>query len=369
VEAECENAIGGLKVLHEVKSEMSGDDCEIVYVFASDVDLTSVEETLNATFEAKTAAGAELEGAFISVSAGSEDVSAVLAKGYVLRGIIAVVVIAVLAFAYVAIRHSLGMGIVAAVSAIVGAGLTASVVIIARIPATSAVTYAVAIGSLMSLVTTLLTLNKVHANLNANDPVDETIAKSVPVSEIVWLAILGGAAMLIVAILSVIGAGAFTATVWFAVACIVAMAVAAFVGIIYAPALYLPLKACVDKELASNAKSDYVGAKKTSTKEKKSYKKQEKEAEEAPVEEKEEACCHCNKDCEKAEEVAEPAKEEVAEPAEEEVAEPAEEVVEEAAEEVAEPTEEVVEEATEEVAEPAEEVVEEATEEAEENND
>ena len=81
VESECENAFGGLNVLHEIKSEMTGDDCEIMYVFANDVDLTNVEASLKATFEAKTADGAELEGAFISVSASSEDVSAVVAKG------------------------------------------------------------------------------------------------------------------------------------------------------------------------------------------------------------------------------------------------------------------------------------------------
>ena len=35
VEAACEDGIGDLKVLYKMKSAMSGDDCEIVYVFAS----------------------------------------------------------------------------------------------------------------------------------------------------------------------------------------------------------------------------------------------------------------------------------------------------------------------------------------------
>lgn len=354
VEDICEDAIGDLKVLREVKSEMTGDDCEIVYVFANDADLTNVESALKNAFAAQTAEGAALEGAFISVSAGSEDVSNVLAKGYVLRGVIAIVVMAVLAFAYVAIRHSLGMGIVAAVSAIVGAGLTAAIAVLARIPVTASVAYAVAIGGLFALVTTMLTLNKVSASLNAEEPADETIANAVPVCEIANLAILGGAAMLIVGVASVIGAGALTTTAWFAVASIVAMAVSAFVGIIYAPALYLSLKGSVDKNVGVKA-SAYVGAKKTSTKEKKAFvKKEEPAKEEAPC------CCDCA-DCAK-EEAVEEATEEVAEEAPcccdcEECANAEEAPVEEA-------TEEVVEEA------PVEGVAEEAVEETtEENND
>ena len=349
VEDICEDVIGDLKVLYEVKSEMTGDECEIVYVFASDVELANVESALQNAFDAQMADGAALEGAFISVSSSSEDVSAVVAKGFVLRGVIAVAVMAVLAFIYVAIRHSLGMGIVAAVSAIVGAGLTVAISVLARIPATSAVAYAVVIGGLFSLVTTLLTLNKVHANLNAEESIEETVETSVPVYEIFSLAILGAAAMLIVGVVSVIGAGALTATLWFAVACVVAMAVSAFVGIVYAPALYVPLKGSVDKNVAAKT-SDYVGAKKTSTKVKKAYQKKQAEK---PVEEEKAApcCCDCA-DCQK----EEPAEE--AEVVEEEVAE--EEVAEEPVEETEEAIEEVVEESAEEEAEVAEEVVEEA---------
>ena len=351
VEDICEEAFDGLKVMYEMKSEMSGDDCEIVYVFKKGVDLSDVETALEKEFGEATEKGGSLEGAFITVSTATEDVSAVLAKGYVLRAVIAAVVIAVLAFAYVAIRHSLGMGIVSAVSAIVGAGLTSAILLITRIPVTSAVAYAAAIGAMLSLVVTVLTLNKVHENIKADEAIEDTVVASVPVCTITTLAALGAGAMLLVGIVSIIGAGTMTALAWFAIAAILAMAVALFVGVIYTPALYCTLKGCVDKNLGSNAKSDYVGAKKTSTKEKKLFQKKAVEKEE--IAEEKPCCCGCA-DC---------ASEETAEEAVEVEEVPAEEVVEEepccccgceecASEETAEEvTEEVVEEVVEETAE------------------
>ena len=374
VEEICEDAFGGLKVLYEVKSEMSGDDCEIVYVFEEKADLTNVASALKNAFAAQTAENGALAGAFISVSTASVDVTATLAKGFVLRAVIAAVVIAVLAFAYVAIRHSLGMGIVAAASAIVGAGLTSAILLITRIPVTSSVAYVAAIGALASLVVTVLTLNKVHANLNADEPIEETVVASTPVCTIASFTVLVAAAMLLVGVISLIGAGAFTVATWFAIACILAMAVTAFVGIIYTPALYCLLRNSVDKNLGSDA-SAYVGAQKTSTKVKKVFQKKETVKEAPKAEEvKEEApcCCGCADCAETKEEVVEEA-----EVAEEVVEETAEETTEEApcccdCAECAET--EVTAEAVEETAEVVEEAVEavEVVEEAaanEENND
>ena len=44
VEDECEKAFGDIKVAYEMKGDMSGDNCEIVYVVDADVDLSSVKE-------------------------------------------------------------------------------------------------------------------------------------------------------------------------------------------------------------------------------------------------------------------------------------------------------------------------------------
>ena len=62
---------------------------------------------------------------------------------------------------------------------------------------------------------------------------------------------------------------------------IVAVLAAAFIGLIYVPALYLPFKKVADN---SPAKDGYIGAQKTSTKIKKIFTKKTKEVE-VPVEE------------------------------------------------------------------------------------
>ena len=74
--------------------------------------------------------------------------------------------------------------------------------------------------------------------------------------------------------------------------CLVATAVAAFVGLIYAPILNSPLDA-IAAEQAEARSTDYKGAKKTSTKEKKVFVKEEVKEEESetvaqPVAEKSE---------------------------------------------------------------------------------
>lgn len=324
VQADCEDAFDGLKVLQETKGEMSGDDCEIVYVFDKDADIETVADDLQKTFDAKTAAGAEWDGSFISVSAAYEEVTASVAKGYALRAVIAVVVIAVLAFAYVAIRYSVGMGILAGVCSLVGAALAFAIAMLTRLPVTAATAYVIVSTSLLVLVSVVLTLNKLRATVSEEQTTDEWVSSSVATKEISTLSVLLAAAFVIIAIASLI-AGGLTAITWFAIVAVIAVAVSAFVGLVYAPALYVPIRESVDKNWKKSV-SNYIGAKRTSLKTKKIFAKKE---------------------------------------------EPAEEVEEEATEEVVEePVEEVVEEATEEVVEEAtEEVVEEPTEEAEEKKD
>ena len=117
---------------------------------------------------------------------------------------------------------------------------------------------------------------------------------------------------------------------WFAVSALIAVAVSTFMSLFFAPAAYLSRKTASD---AKPVKDGYVGAKKTSKKEKKVY--EAKVVEEAPP---------------------------VAAPVEE-----AEEAVEETEEEVTEEVEETVEETEEAPAE--EEAPVEATEEAEETEE
>ena len=321
VEAVCESTFGKLDVQYELKGEMSGDESEIVYVFNSSADLTNVKATL----ETKLAEKAEAWGAFITVSSNSEEAVSVLARHYTLRALIAGAVIAVLVFAYVSLRYKLGVGIVTAVATVLGMALTASVAILARIPVTSSIAYVIAVAGLLSAVTTLLTMNKLRANLKkegANElSAEDLVVDSIATKEIGLLTAFAGGAFVLT------GALAASNVRWFSILSLIGMLVAAFIGLLYAPAMYIPVKKIADKRPDRNV--TYKGAKKTSTKVKKQYVKATPVAE-APVEEVAE----------------EPAVEEVVEE-EAPVEEVAEEVTEEPAVEEA-PVEEAVEEVVEE---------------------
>ena len=320
VEAECEKAFEGLDIAYEVKGEMTGDESELLYVFNSDADLTAAKTALETRF-AELAAD-EWKGTFINVSANSEKAVKVLAKDYVLRGVIAGVVMAVLVFAYVAIRYRLNMGVLAAVCTALGVALTAAIIILTRIPVTAAVTYVLAVSGLVSAVTTLLTLNKIRANSKTEDgaaqSAEELVFSSVATKEILSLAAVGGVALIIV------GACATAGVRWFVALALISLLVATFIGLVYAPSLYIPMKKAADKKPVKDA---YVGAKKTSGKLRKAKKENVVPAEETPVEPVEEVPAEESVAEETVEET--PAEEPVAEETVEEI--PAEETEEEQA--------------------------------------
>jgi hypothetical protein len=169
-----------------------------------------------------------------------------------------------------------------------------------RIPVTVSVSYVFAVAVLLSALMTVFVLNKFRADKETEDFANE---------EVLLFTALGGAALVVV------GAVATAGVRWFALAALVALVVAAFIGLIYAPARCLEWKAVADKKPVKGA---YVGAKKTS-----------KKVKAAP-----------------AAEVAEAPVEKVAEEPVEETETPVEEVVEETVEEPVEETavEEPVEE-------------------------
>ena len=330
IEETCENALKDVNISYELKGQMSGSTCELVYLFNSDVDLTNAKAALETALTALEQTE-EFEGFTFLVGANSEVAVGTLAEGYVLRGAIAGVVLAVLVFAYAAIRLGLYKGIAAGVSTLLGMLLTTALVIATRVPVTASVIYVLATSGLLSAVLSMVALNKVQeTEKTAGMTAEEVIVSSLATKEILTFSALAGAALV------VFGAVATAGVRWFAVLALIALVVATFMGLLYAPAFYLPFKEKVDAKPVEGA---YVGAEKTSTKVKKVFaKKEEKKA-------------------------VQPA------PVEEVVEEPAEEAVEEVAEEATEetPVEEVVEETTEET--PVEEVVEEATEETEEKQD
>lgn len=305
VEDICEDAFKDLKVSYTLKGEMSGADSELVYVFDKDTDLTDAKKALEDKFAALVAG--DWNGSFVTVSANSEEVGSVLAKHYVLRGVIAGVVMMVLVFAYISLRYRLGLGLLALRSVLVGTVLTAMLIALFRIPVTVSVSYVFAAAALLSALTTVFVLNKFRADNETEDFANK---------EVLLFTAIGGIALV------VIGAVATAGVRWFAILALIALIVAAFIGLIYAPARCLEWKAVADKKPAKGA---YVGAKKTSAKAKKTPAKAE-EVEENLVEPVAE----------------EPVEEAVEEPVEEA---PAEETVEETpVEETVENTEESVEE-------------------------
>lgn len=341
VKEECEALFGKLDAEYSAVGEMSGAVNEIVFVFDKDVDLTAVEEALEAHFNS-----GKWEDADVSVSVSVEKASAVVAKGYILRAAIACVVFAILAFVYVALRYKLCAGIVTAVATLLGMLMTGSVIVLTRVCVTTSVAYVIAIAGFITAVMTLFTVNKLRANATAEGSEEDKVVYSIAWKEAVMIGAALAVAMLLVGILG------RTAAAWFAASALIGIAVSLLISLVYAPALYLTVKTALDKKPARDA---YVGAKKTSTKAKKMFApvaKKEEEAE-ASVEEAVEETVE-----ETTEEAVEETTEETVEEVEEETAE---EVVEETAEEsVEEATEETAEETAEEVAEaPVEETAEE----------
>ena len=337
IEEQCEKVFKKLDMdfTYEMKGEMSGDS-ELVYMFKKSVSATkfaTAEDSLQEIFDTRyQTQGDKLEAIEVDVM-GNADVEVIASteKNFLLRGVIAGVIFAVLAFAYVSLRFKLQMGILTAGSILVTMALTTALAVIARIPVTYSAIAVVAVSALVTAALVLLTLGKLRAKAKeATADAEEALLANAPEKEILTVAACGGIALVVMGVI------ATTTVRWFAVLALLGLIASVFVSLIFAPSVYLPLKKIADKKAEKN--TNYKGAKKKS-KEKKAFVKA------APVEAK-------------TEEVVEETTEEVVE-------ETTEEVVEETTEEVVEETtEEVVEETTEEVVEEAtEEVVEEKTEE------
>ncbi len=326
VEDACEDVFGELNVSYEMKGEMTGDESEIVYVFADDAKISNIESKLETKFAELTAEGGALEGAFITVAVNSEETIEVLAKDYALRGVAAALVMVAAVYIYAAIRFGIGKGVLAAIGTLYSMALTAAVVIFTRIPVSTSISYVFGTAGMLGAVVSVLSLNKIKANEKAEGAsemqADELVASSLAINEIVPVACLTAAALAVLAIVAPANVK------WFALGAFVGVVMATVAGMLLVPSMYIPVKVNADKQPKEGS---YVGAKKTSTKEKKTFVKAAPVAE-APKAEVEEA----------------PVEEVVEEPVEEtpvEVEETVEEVVEEMpVEEVAEVTEETAEE-------------------------
>ncbi len=323
---DCESILDDFGLQYHLEGSTSGYTAEIIFVLDKDADLDGLKEAVQAYFDAKVEEEGDLQGADIDVSVATEEVTANLAKHYVLRAAIASVLFAVLAFGYIAIRYKkVTVGIVVGVSILLGMLLTASLVMLTRVIVTETVAAVIAIAGLLTAALTLLSVGKIRAAQKEGTELsnEELVTSSIAVKE--TLVVVGSLAVAMI----LVGIFGKTSAAWFAASALLGLIASAFVTLFFAPALYLSLKKVADKR---PSKEQYVGAKKTSTKTKKSFsKKAPVEVEETPAQVEEESA---------AEETTEEPVEEEVETTEAPVEETEETPVEESVEEAEETTEE-----------------------------
>ncbi len=269
----------GVDVNYTIDAGRNGVDSELVYYFDYGTNLSEAEKAIDAIFAEKLSENGEWAGLFITTESDSGIVGRPIAWATVFRAVGAIVLFAALGFAYTSIRYGLSKGILTAVSTLVGAITAATLTLLFRLPITNSSFYAIAISALMTATFVLFNLNKLRANTKSGEYADksaeETVVASTATKEILGFAITLGVALVLV------GAIATASTRWFALTAFVGLIAATFMGLIFAPALYLPLKKAADKRPARTNK--YKGAEKTSTRIKKIFQKKKTETSEEPV--------------------------------------------------------------------------------------
>ena len=276
VKAACDEAFDEL---YFVEGD-NGNSGEFVYTFKAGADVTEAVNSLKATFAEWTKDGGKYQTLSLIVSVTEETVVSNVSKAYILRGAIAGVVFAALAFAYAAIRYNWRMGSVAGICVAAAMLLTGAIVIVTRMPATVSVLYSMMISGRVTAILVFFYLNKLRAATknNTSSDVEELIVSSLALKETAIFSGILGAAVLLIGLPT----GAMAA--WFAVSAFVGIVVATFMGLIYAPALCLPMQKAMQEKAASTTKHGYKGAKKgTKPAVKEEVKKEEKKEEPAPA--------------------------------------------------------------------------------------
>ena len=268
IESVCETAFNTAKVDPKAtyRGEMSADS-ELVFVFKSGTNLSAVKEAVKTAFETEQAKENSIIGAAeISVTTGSEMLKAEIAWVFVWRAVAAAALFAALVFAYTAIRFGLNIAVVTAVSALLAPALSAAVILLTRIPFTTSSFYAMAVSSMMTAVFAVFNFNKFRSAQKSEDfqakSAEEQVVESTAVTEIGTFTAITGIALILV------GAIATSAVRYFALGAIVSLIVSVAIGLLFAPALYLPFKKCADKKAASVTASGYQGAKKATEEDK-----------------------------------------------------------------------------------------------------
>ncbi len=245
-----------VKYKYDMNAEMYGDESELVYVFASDVEITdAIVNGLQAKFDALTATNSEdvLAGSAIRVVKNSEKALNKTPDNTVIRAVIATAVFAVVACLYVTIRHHYTSGLALFVGLGVSAALTASLIAITRMPTTDNWVFVLFFNLLFTTVCAMFTLNNVRKAQKEDKKVDaETLVNSSVAVEQVK-----GFALASIVALVIFGAVATSAVRWFAAVALLSVVAGVFASLFFAPALYLVVKKAADAKEAQRARYDY----------------------------------------------------------------------------------------------------------------
>ena len=253
-------ADAGLKIVDSYEGEKSLQVHELVYTFAPKTNLSAVKAALQADLTE------EYPTYNVTVMSSSNTVLETLPGGYVnfvLRSVAAGVVMALLASAYICLRYKLWNGIVAFISAAASGALTAALVVLTRVVATSATVYTVFFSMLLSLGLSVLfaAKNKKAEKENGTALTDsEALSEAVPVCD---TAKICGGLMAVVVVLGVVGLFTAANFAWFALASVFAIVSAAYASVVLAPSVFLPIRTAFAKVEAERARYDYKKGKKS----------------------------------------------------------------------------------------------------------
>ena len=251
----------GLKVNYTYYGDMSGDTCEIVYVFenAADEKLQAAKTEIATAVETNTQDGGEWHGYVMRVTTGNEEVEASIPTSYTVKATIVAVVLSLVVGIYAAIRYGVWKGIIACVAPLMAMTFSASVIVLTRIPLTTSVFYAVAVSGLLAAVFTVLTLAKLRG-ADENEQGEQLVVNNVACKEMFAIGITLGVALLLVGVI------ATWPVRWFALCALIGLDTALYTNLFVVPYGLLLAQKRADKKAAETTASGYVGAKKVNEK-------------------------------------------------------------------------------------------------------
>lgn len=246
----------GIDYEYSMKSEMLGDESEIVYVFKKEVSFNNEKiNALQAKYDALTATDNDspLAGSSVKVSANVEKSLDRLPEKGLVRTVIAAAAFAVLACLYLAVRHHYASGATMFVALGVSAALTCALVLISRMPITGNLLYVLFFNLLFTAICTMFTLNNARKAQKEDKKIDaETLVNS---SVAVWQVLTFAAASVVALVL--LGAIATSAVRWTAAIALLSVVAGVFASLFVAPTMYLIVKKFADSKDAQRARYDY----------------------------------------------------------------------------------------------------------------